>query len=377
MEHFFTFARFYFSTKSLMKAVILAGGGGTRLRPLSTEHHPKQFSHIGSDKSLLQKTFERITEIFGDTEDNIFVSTNEAYAPLVQNHLDESLKLWATRNSSHPTQLIIEPCKRNTWPAFALVTSYLLHHGIDPDEPILRCPADHMITPSERFCDYVRQAESLAQEGSIVLFGITPDRPETGYGYIHIDQSKWVGKFSYPVSEFVEKPDLATAQRYLASGDYFWNAGIFMATSKTLLAWLREYAPAIMSQRDDNYQAMVGKYDKMPDISIDYAVMEHTDRWLVVPMHITWSDIGSWDSVYDLLPHDTKGNCLLNPSQEEQKKVILTDTVTGCLVYNDTDTPLCLDMLHDMTIIQTTAGTYTAPRGYSQGVKKIVGMLGK
>ena len=132
-----------------------------------------------------------------------------------------------------------------------------------------------------------------------------------------------------------------------------------------------------MIQRDASYQAMVTKYKQMPDISIDYAVMEHTKNGVIVPMHISRSDIGSRDSVYDLLPHDASGNCLINPSQEENKKIILTDTVTGCLVYNDTDTPLCLDMLHAMTIIQTAAGTYTAPRGYSQGVKKIVGMLGK
>lgn len=130
-----------------------------------------------------------------------------------------------------------------------------------------------------------------------------------------------------------------------------------------------------MAQRDDHYENMVKKYEQMPDISIDYAVMEHTKAGIIVPMHISRSDIGSRDSVYELFPHDSHGNCLINPAQEKNKKIILTDTVTGCLVYNDTATPLCLDMLHDMTIIQTAAGTYTAPRGHSQGVKKIVGLL--
>ncbi len=345
-----------------MKAIILAGGRGTRLWPVSTETRPKQFLDINGKGELLLQTLQRCSK-FGAKE-QCFVVTREDYA------LQASTILNAF-DSSCAKNVIIEPFARNTAPALLLAAKFLQFHvQANLDDVVMVFPSDHLIQENEKLISSIALGERLAQKGYIITFGIIPNRPETGYGYIKANyresintETDWLAQ-GLSVAEFKEKPDLITACQYLDEGGYFWNAGIFALTLRTLLTELQKHLPIITPYLDMNYETFISRFDELPDISIDYAIMEKTDRSVVIPLDVFWSDVGSWDSVYEILPKDSNGNGI-------QGQVLVTDT-TNSLLINQTGYPMAALGLQDVIAIQTDRGMLIVNRGDSQAIKHII-----
>ena len=336
-----------------MQTIILAGWSGTRLRPVSTSQTPKQFMTLKDNKSLLQTTYERLFAVTGNHK-HIWISSNDKY----HDQIIQQLKIYQN------DQIIIEPSKQNTAPAFGCVLAYLLYkQSISPEETVLFCPADHLIHPTERFTNYIHQAQTLANSGKIVLFGIQPDRPETGYGYIHCTHISGE-QLAYDISQFVEKPDRQTAQHYVDQGTYFWNTGMFMMRIDTLMNQFALYCPEIYQLLESGYDHFIENYHTLPHISIDYAVMERTHDAVLIPMLIKRSDVGSRDSMY------------LDGDKDAQENVVVGNDIhhTGShnLIYSTTDKKIVVDDCHDLIVIDSTQGLYVTRRGNSQHIKKFI-----
>ena len=273
-----------------MKLIILAGGGGTRLFPLSRECYPKQFLHVIGDKSLLAQTVERFLGLV-ETKD-IIVVTNEKYIF----HVKAELKFINAENA----HIIVEPTGRNTASAIALAQIYCKDRlKCTEDEILFISPSDHLIKPVGKFQSLIKGAETTAKKGNIVTLGIKPTKPETGYGYIEAEKnSKEITK----VISFKEKPDLKTAKEYLNAGNYFWNSGMFMFSIKTMQDEFKTFAPEITRIADKGYDYTVENFSQMPNISIDYAVAEKSQKMMMMPMQdIYWNDIGSFDAIAEVL----------------------------------------------------------------------------
>jgi len=278
-----------------MKTVILAGGSGTRLFPLSRESFPKQFIKLASDKSFLQETVERFL-LFMEGDD-LFVSTRKDYAFLVKEQLEEVGVKVDDRN------VVLEPAGRNTAPAIALAVRALLESGAAPDEVVFVAPSDHFIRPQTAIRDVAPLVEEVAKKGYVITFGIKPTKPETGYGYILLGDKLMDGV--HRVARFVEKPNLEKALEYISSGNYYWNSGMFAFTVETFMNELKRYAPEIYHLIfEKSFPEALERFPELPDISIDYAVMEKTDRAAVILCDFLWSDVGCWDSLYELMPKD-------------------------------------------------------------------------
>ena len=293
-----------------MYGIILAGGSGSRLWPLSRELYPKQLLKINTDKSLLEMTYLRLLNLMD--EKNILSITNAKHFSDVRTQLS---------SISKDPLLLSEPAQKNTAPAISVSVKYLLAKG--KDDVILVVPSDHLIKDEKAFKKSVEKAEQLAKDGYIVTFGIKPTAPETGYGYIK--SSKKNNDFSFKVDEFKEKPDKKTAEKYFKSGKYFWNAGIFMFKASTFMETLKKFAPDIynITQEFDftkNESIEFTKFDKMPSISIDYAVMEKAENIINVPVDCGWNDLGSWDAIYDINSKDKDGNVKIGTIQAENCK---------------------------------------------------------
>ncbi|MEZ0343591.1 MAG: mannose-1-phosphate guanylyltransferase/mannose-6-phosphate isomerase [Caldimicrobium sp.] len=342
-----------------MKAVILAGGSGTRLWPLSRKNYPKQFLRLNSERSLFQQTVERILPIV--SPENIIITTNSEYKFYVLSDLKEILP-----NQYSLPSIIFEPVSRNTAPAIVLALKYCLETlNCSEDEIIFVTPSDHLIKPEEKFRDYLLKAERAAKAGKIITFGIKPDKPHTGYGYIKaVNTSHEV----LQVERFTEKPDLETAKKYLQEGGYFWNSGMFLFRIDTILEELKKHAPKIYSLFNLELEGLISHFYEMPDISIDYAVMEKSDRLSVIPLELYWNDIGSYDALYEALEKDNKGNVF-------QGNVLALNTRNTFILGNKR--LICTIGLEDLLIVETEDAILIARKGEAQKVREIVDLLKK
>jgi mannose-1-phosphate guanylyltransferase len=288
--------------------VIMAGGKGTRLWPLSRSSAPKQFIQFAGDRTLFQATLERVSDT--NLYEPPLVITNEDFRFLAAEQAREVGIALAG--------VLLEPIARNTAPAVAAAAAYAIK--MFGDQAVLQVLAsDHEISADQRYLDAIRTAVKAARDGRLITFGITPTEPATGYGYIEAGESLANG--AHVVKRFVEKPDRASAQTMLDAGGYYWNSGIFMFSARKILAEIREHCPAVADAATDAVANAKGDLDftrldatafgKAPDISIDYAVMEKTANAVVVPSSFAWSDMGSWDAIWKLGDRDSDGNLTL------------------------------------------------------------------
>ena len=346
-----------------MKAVILAGGSGTRLFPMSRKKYPKQFLKIGDKRSLFQKTVER--SLLAVNPEDLIIITNEDYQFHIKNQLLELFPSFFTIHSL-PFNLIFEPVGRNTAPAIVLAAKFALEKlKVHEDEVLFISPSDHIISPSEKFAEYMKKAEKIAKEGYIVTFGVRPTKPETGYGYIESGDS--VSNNVYKVKQFHEKPDLETAKEYLARGNYYWNSGMFAFTVKVIFEELEKHAPEVYEKVENRtFEEVLKNFKSIPDISIDYAVMEKTDKAVVLPLDITWSDVGSWDAFYEIMDKDENGNV-------KSGKVIDIDTKDSLIISNKR--VVSTVGVEDLMIIETDDVLLIAKKGEGQKVREVVKKL--
>ncbi len=342
-----------------MKHIILAGGSGTRLWPFSRNSYPKQFLHFLDEESLLQKTIKRFYPKCA--VEDILVVTGEAY-------LNITISQLSAIHPSFEKQILIEPNKRNTAPAICLAVKYFQDVlGAHSDECFLVSSADHFISPDSVLLETAFQGESEVRKGKHLIFGIRPNRPETGYGYIKTNSRD--NDIFLNVDQFVEKPDHPTAQLYLLSGKYLWNAGIFLFHMKTFLQDIQTYCPSIHCLMQGSFQDTYSQFYQMPDISIDYALMEKSPNLLVAPLDVCWSDIGSWDSVYDLLEKDH--------NQNVRKGNILDIQTNNCLIIGGNTRFISTIGLEDILIVDTQDALFVGKKGQSQMVKQLVDEMKK
>jgi mannose-1-phosphate guanylyltransferase / mannose-6-phosphate isomerase len=335
-----------------MKVIVLSGGGGTRLWPLSKDSFPKQFLRFGSNSSLLQKTIQRLEKIH--FVDLILISTNEASLGLVKEHLEEI--------AAKKTHILTEPCRKNTAPAIGFAMRYLEEvFSTTPAEPILVIPSDHLIDPEAIFVQSLDEMRKVVLENKIITFGIRPTKPETGYGYIQI--GKRYDSFSYEAAQFVEKPNLELAQKYVKDSHYYWNSGMFLFSSSTFWEELNTHCPELFSLLNGSYKDIKNRFSQMPNISIDFALMEKSKKILVCPLAVSWSDIGSWDSLYDVLEKDENQNVKIG-------SVLDIDTKNSFIFGNKR--LISTVGIEDLLVIETEEAIFVGKKGESQKVKKIV-----
>ena len=286
---------------SNLQVVLLSGGSGTRLWPLSREAYPKQFLPLAGEQTMLQETWRRVAPLAGAAP---IVVANEEHRFLAA----EQLRLVGVENAA----IVLEPAGRNTAPAIAAAALQALAGGGDP--LLLVLPSDHVVRDAGAFQAAVSEAMPAAEDGALVTFGIVADAPETGFGYIQAGAGEGVR----PVLRFVEKPDADTARGYLDSGDYYWNSGMFLFRASRYLEELEKFQPEIVAAvrkafdaaaRDGDFVRLDGDaFAASPSDSIDYAVMEKTDRAMVLPVDIGWNDVGSWSALWDVSEQDEDGN---------------------------------------------------------------------
>ncbi len=344
----------------LLVPVILCGGSGTRLWPLSRSGHPKQFLALDGERSLLQETWLRVAGLAGVAAP--LVVTNEAHRFMVAEQLRQI--------DCRPHAIMLEPVGRNTAPAIAVAALQACEDGADP--VLLVLPSDHVVADVAAFHDAVRQGLGTAAAGALVTFGIVPDGPETGYGYIRMEAGDGVR----PVMAFVEKPDADTARAYVADGTYVWNSGMFLLRASRYLEELDRYRPDILQAcrravADATHDVDFLRLDRTafeacPSDSIDYAVMEKTDAARVVPMDVGWSDVGSWAALWEVLDRDAAGNA--------HRGDVLAIDCEDTLAWAGRRLVAMIGM-HDTVVVDTDDALLVARRDQVQRVREVVAQL--
>ncbi|SMD11372.1 mannose-1-phosphate guanylyltransferase/mannose-6-phosphate isomerase [Sporomusa malonica] len=337
-----------------MKVIILAGGGGSRLFPLSRTLFPKQFLKLNGEESLLAQTIARFLPLVKPAD--MVVVTNQEYVHLVRTEL-----IAAKAQGAH---ILLEPVARNTAPAVAFAAKYCLEQlGCEPDEILYITPSDHIIRPIETFTANVRQVIGLAKLGKVVTLGIPPNHPETGYGYIQVGKPFGGG---FAVQSFREKPNQQTAEAYLAAGSYYWNSGMFAFTIHCLMDELQAYQPAIYELAESSLAEMTVNFTQMPNISLDYAIAEKSEELVMLPITAEWNDIGSWDAIYDVLDKDADGNAV--------KGDCMPIECSNTLILGHSRLIAGIG-LEDILVVETDDVIVVAKKGESQKVKDLVGEL--
>jgi len=339
-------------------AVILAGGSGSRLWPLSRQHLPKQFLSLEGDTSLLQTTINRLIPLVSAS--NVLIVTQESHAKGEAYH------------ALLPYQTLFEPIARNTAPAIALAAAYLMREGADPIMVVL--PADHIIKDEARFRAHLQTAIEAAEDGKLITFGIWPTRPDIGFGYIKAQYGN--SPDAYEVERFTEKPDHATAEHFLQEGNYYWNSGMFVWRASAILAEIHQHLPAVYqviqnivaaSKTGLNFQQAVEKhFAAMPSISIDYGVLEKSNRVALIPCDIGWNDVGSWHAVHEIAVKDESNNAL-------QGNVI----ALGCqnTLIRAKKRLVAAVGLENLCIIETADAVLIAKNDQTQRVREVVDIL--
>jgi len=341
-----------------LQAVLLSGGSGTRLWPLSREAYPKQFLPLAGDATMLQDTWQRVAAIADSAP---IVVAGEEHRFLVAEQL---------RQIGAPVpSILLEPVGRNTAPAIAAAALQAMASGEDP--LLLVLPSDHVVRDPEAFRAAVQAASPAAEAGALVTFGIVPSAPETGFGYIQAGAGEGVRK----VLRFVEKPDAATAQQYLDAGDFFWNSGMFLLRASRYLEELRRFRPEIAdavrkafdaAARDGDFIRLdKAAFAQCPSDSIDYAVMENTDAAMVLPVDFGWSDVGSWSSLWGVSAQDASGNAC-------RGEVIAVDSRNS---YAWSQRMVALVGVDDIVVVETADAVLVARKDRVQQVKDVVAQL--
>lgn len=339
--------------------VILSGGSGTRLWPMSTAERPKQMLALTADQTMLQLTAARAS---GERFQAPIVVANARHTEMIEEQL--------TAINCLPQALILEPMGRNTAPAIALAALCAL----EPSAPLLVMPSDHVIEDVEAFWAAIDAALPIVEQGWLVTFGITPDSPETGYGYIRIGEP--VAPGVNRVARFVEKPPRDVAEVMVASGDHVWNGGIFLFRGNAFLEALAQHEPGILDaarrsiaegeRSGTHVRPSASAFAEAPNQSIDYAVMEKSDRVAVVPVAMGWNDVGSWDALHTISVPDAAGNAI-------RGEVIALDT-SNCLARSD-GVGLAMVGVSDLIVVASGNNVLILPRGRSQKVKDLLEVM--
>lgn len=356
-----------------MIPVIISGGAGSRLWPVSRQSDPKPFLKLSNGKSLLQSTFLRSVSL-GQNVPSVITVTNEKLHFRMQDEYQE------VNENKIPCDFVLEPFGRNTAPAVIAAALFAKDH-YDENEVLLILPADHLISDINAFSEAVSDAIEMANLGYLVTFGINPEYPETGYGYIEANKSAEVAN-GYEVKRFVEKPNLELATEYVNSGHYQWNSGMFCGKVSTFLQEFGQLSPNVLKQVDKCIQASeidhlnsskilhlnADSFIHAENISVDYALFEKTNKAAVLPCSIGWSDIGSWLSIAQTLPQDKNGNATIGES--------ILHNVSDCLVYSTNRIVAGVD-IKDLVIVDTPDALLVANKNQTQDVKHIFESLKK
>lgn len=353
--------------ESPLVPVILSGGSGTRLWPMSRQYYPKQFIPLMGKESLFQATLDRLRGI--EHMESPVVVSNQEYRFMAAEQLHQL--------GMSQARILLEPAARNTAPAIA-AAAFEICNRFD-DAVMLVLPSDHMIHDVEALHDAIKAGSNASRLGCLVTFGIVPVRPETGYGYIRQGEAREIASTSLPVYQvgsFVEKPDLVKAERYLADGGYLWNSGMFMFRATDYLLELQKQAPEMYEACDEAYRKRYTdlyfvrldheSFARSPADSIDYAVMEHTDNAVVVPLQAGWSDVGSWHSLWQTETRDERDNITVGD--------VLNEDCQRCYINADHRLVTAIG-LRDMVVVETADAVLVGPRERSQEVRLIVDQL--